>query len=344
MTAKKAPCVDIETDALKDERYEVVAELAGLANKYEAIGRHFAIKAWCTDRGLQDAPDDCDVYVVSEAVVRRFLGATGTTAILADGCDEFAFAERRADGRLALRGTEGIVAAKRRQLASAAAGGEARSRGQRDGTGRFVVDDTNVQPSLQPEPADSPPEQPAANQPNPASSSSSSSSLPGSQNSHAPRAIPFVATSWKRRMEWWQCMLDAHDRLRKPTKKRPAIKPGTPDLAKHPNERALIECERFLREAGYDEDGVDAKMRHVPLVYETEAEALGHLDFFKPAIIWDTTRADRFPRKVDTSLEEAARAGPKSRASPKRAGELIGSAPPRDDHPDNRQLIPISEL
>ena len=124
-------------------------------------------------------------------------------------------------------------------------------------------------------------------------------------------------------------MLDAHDRLRLPTADRPAIKPGAPDLAKHPHEQQLHACERYLREAGYDDAGVDAKMRHVVLVYEAEAERLQHLDFFKPALIWDTTRADRFPRKVDTSLEEARRGpsrAPALRAEPAREMRVM-----RDD-------------
>ena len=142
-------------------------------------------------------------------------------------------------------------------------------------------------------------------------------------------------------------MLAAHDRLRKPTATRAAIKPNTPDLAKHPNEQALAACERYLRDGGYDDAGIDAKMRHVVLVYEAEAEALEHLDFFKPAIIWDTTRPDRFPRKVDTSLEEARRGGgaPRARrAGPRKAGDLIGAASPRTDHPVGDRLIPINEL
>lgn len=131
-------------------------------------------------------------------------------------------------------------------------------------------------------------------------------------------------------------MLAAHDRLRKPTATRAAIKPNTPDLAKAPNEQALIACERFLRDGGYDDAGIDAKMRHVVLVHELEAEAHGHLEYFKPALIWDTTRPDRFPRKVDTSPEEAARVGGAARgtrpgAKPARVG-AIGSATPRTDH------------
>ena len=135
-------------------------------------------------------------------------------------------------------------------------------------------------------------------------------------------------------------MLEAHDRLR-----AKGIKPSTPDLAKHPNELMLVGCERFLAAGGYDEDGIDAKMRHVVLVNELEAERLHHLDYFKPAIIFDTVRADRFPRKVDTSLEEASRAAaPKNRAGPRSSSALIGAALPRNDHPESDQPLDLSQV
>jgi hypothetical protein len=132
------------------------------------------------------------------------------------------------------------------------------------------------------------------------------------QEVHSPARAIVRTTTWQQQKAWWDCMLAAHNRLR-----AKGIKPNTPDLASHPNEQALAACARFLREGGYDEAGVDAKMRHVVAVMELEADALGHLDFFKPAILWGTTRADRFPRKVDTSLEEAARAAaPRGRVGP----------------------------
>lgn len=321
---KKAPCVDVRTDVHKDVRFEVLGEIAGY-NRYEALGRLHALWSWCVDRGLQDAPDDTDGYVVSDAVVRRFLGASGVAAILADDCDEFALGERRDDGRMYLRGTSEYVTERRARAVVASAGGTARASSTRDQAGRFVFETTNVQPASRPESSRPPAEEPAADQPHPASSSSSSPSE--DPNSHAPRAI-VRTTSWQRQQSWWKFMLAAHDRLRKPTAKRAAIKPGAPDLAKHPNEQMLVACERYLRDGGYDDAGIDAKMQHVVLVYEAEAEGLGHLDYFKPAIIWDTSRADRFPRKVDTSLEEAQRgvyARPSGRAGPQRSGAIGAS-------------------
>jgi hypothetical protein len=82
-----------------------------------------ALWSWCTDRGLKDAPDDCDGYAVSlRPMVRRFPRTARRVAILADDCDEFALAERRDDGLLYLRGTSEYVAARRANQRSARAG------------------------------------------------------------------------------------------------------------------------------------------------------------------------------------------------------------------------------
>lgn len=137
--AKKAPFVAVRTDIRKEERVLVVAEIGGY-NRYEAMGRLLDLWAWCTDRGLQDAPADCPGYAVSEAVVCRFLGQHGVRAILGDNCDEFALGERRADGLVFLRGTTETVSRLRALQTSSSAGGEARSRqaqGKRS-RGRFV--------------------------------------------------------------------------------------------------------------------------------------------------------------------------------------------------------------
>jgi hypothetical protein len=142
---RKAPCVDVRTDVHKDVRFEVLGELAGY-NRYEALGRMHALWSWCVDRGLQDAPDGEDGFVVAEAVVRRFLGANGIVAILGDGIDDFALGERRDGARIYLRGTGEYVLDRRARVAVASAGGAARAAGGRDDAGRFVITPTIAQP------------------------------------------------------------------------------------------------------------------------------------------------------------------------------------------------------
>lgn len=130
----------------------MLGDVAGY-NKYEAVGRIAALWAWCVDRGLRDAPDDCEGYAVSEPVLRRFLGAEGLRGILADGCDELALGVQRPDGLVYLRGTSEYVAHRRQLLVIASAGGKARAAADRGDDGHFVGKTTNVQPDASREPA-----------------------------------------------------------------------------------------------------------------------------------------------------------------------------------------------
>jgi hypothetical protein len=145
MASGRAPFVAVRTDIRKEERVRFTAEFAGY-NEYEAIGRYTSLWCWCTDRGLEDAPDDCEGYAVPDAVVRRFLGQRGVEALLGDGCDELAMGERRPDGLIYLRGTSDTVDRLRSLRTSATAGGRSRSVDARRGSGgRFVASTTLVQ-------------------------------------------------------------------------------------------------------------------------------------------------------------------------------------------------------
>lgn len=145
-------------------------------------------------------------------------------------------------------------------------------------------------------------------------------------------------TAWHRRNFWWAAMRDAHRRLRDS-----GIEPNAPDLPPQcagENERNVAACERGLVEAGFDAATVDAKMRHVVLVFEKEARRFEHLGQFKPAIIWDPKR---FNRAVDTSLDEAAEPRGYPRAGPRPAGSAIGAATPRADHPTSAEPEPFGK-
>lgn len=332
-------------------RFEVLGQIAGY-NAHEALGRWARAGSECTER---------QSYVLSEPLVAALFGPRGVEGLLA------AELAQRTDGGLRMLEMDGEIEWYGGHTENKRRAGLARARGaNRDQLGRLLprqhgASTTSTNPAAQaPDTENATSQLPSVQQPSttPAragvldqqststwpAASSSPSPVRSPSDTHAPRAI-VRASSWERHKAWWDCMLAAHDRLRKPSAMRAAIKPNAPDLAKHPNEQMLAACERYLRDGGYDEAGIDAKMRHVPLVYEAEAEALGHLDYFKPALIWDTTRPDRFPRKVDTSLEEARRMGAPSRAGPRRAeGAAIGAASPRTDHPVSASLIPINEL
>lgn len=151
MARGRAPFVAVRTDIRKEERVRFIADHAGY-NEDEAIGKLIRMWSWCTDRGLEDAPDDCEGYAVPEAVVRRFLGARGVEAILGDGCDELAMGALRPDGLVYLRGTAETVRRIRSLRSSASAGGKARVANGWRAAGRFVSSTTDDQP-----PADQPP-------------------------------------------------------------------------------------------------------------------------------------------------------------------------------------------
>lgn len=123
---KTAPYLALKTDFRKDDRFEVLGNIAGY-NKYEALGRMAHLWARCRDRKLEDAPADSDGYVVSDAVVTTFLGPDGIKAILAADVDDLALGERHGTSHIYLRGTSETVAALRQRLAAASAGGKARS-------------------------------------------------------------------------------------------------------------------------------------------------------------------------------------------------------------------------
>ena len=313
--------VRIDASAWGDLRFATLARLCGFADADHALIKCAKIWSWQTEHYTDDRP----TYVVEIDLVESALGPGA-----ADHLVRARLAEEGPSG-LRIRGSSGRIEWLWKKRLASRSGGEATKRKHADKEG--PTGPPMAQPSARPE-----------TRPNPGPLTPDLAPVPEISDTHAPRAI-VRPVSWERRAMWWGYMLEAHGRLRKPTATRAAIKPNTPDLAKHPNEQMLVACERFLRDGGYDDAGIDAKMRHVVLVHEAEAEALGHLDFFKPAMIWDTTRPDRFPRKVDTSLEEAKRgSAPRSRAGPRRAGDLIGAATPRTDHPEGERLIPCSEL
>lgn len=332
MSAKKAPCVDVRTDVHKDVRFEVLGELAGY-NRFEALGRMHALWSWCIDRGLQDAPEHMDGYVVSEAVVRRFLGPNGVTAILADGCDEFALGSTE-DGMIYLRGTSDYVADRRARAVVASAGGAARAASSRDQGGRFVAVTTNVQPGRQPAPSSKPAVEPAADQPTPASSSSSSPSE--SQNSLAAHAIP-PSTGYDqdsaadRRMlaeTTYARIADARDSI--------AAELGLRSVVPMPRKWGANEPAGFrdLRERIRAEGDV------APQACDTVVEVLTKQAREERDVEWLSDKAF-----TEGGWRTARNGGMRKRAGPRKSDNAApGAAAPRTDHPVGTRLVPISEI
>lgn len=335
MATSRAPFVAVRTDIRKEERVRFTAEFAGY-NEFEAIGRYTSLWCWCTDRGLEDAPDDCDGYAVPEAIVRRFLGARGLEAILGDGCDELAMGERRTDGLIYLRGTSETVSRLRNLRSTAVAGGRAIavSQGRRP-DGRFVRNQQNSQPTDQP--ASSRP--PAANEP-PASrepAAASESPDPRSQipdpESALPRAIPEPAprpaptpilpasrerAELKRRLigRAWTIGGEAFSRVQAsgidPT--APNGWSGMPDASSPPMEDLRAIVDGLLVGERPDAAAAEAKIANRIAVAEAEARAMDppSARYLTPARIWNRKS---FAIAVDLSPEQVGpRAGPRGSA------------------------------
>lgn len=302
--------VRIDAPAWGDLRFATLARLCGFADAEHALIKVAKIWSWQTEHYTPDAP----TYEVDPELVDSALGEGGAGHMV-----RARLAEEGPCG-LRIKGTKGRIEWLYQKRIASKAGGEATKRKHSDQTGPVglptapVMARPELGPTPGPLPLALPPDQQISDTP-------------------APRAI-VQSVTYQQRQAWWKELNAAHDRLRKPTAKRAGIKPNTPDFAKSPNENQLLPCERFLRDGGYDAAGIDAKIRHVIAVAEIEAERDQKLDYFKPAIIFDVTSANRFPRKVDTSLEEARTGGTQknTRVAPKRAGDLIGSAEPRSDH------------
>lgn len=149
MTRKRRPYVAVETDVAKDESFAVLADICGYSRD-EALGRIIRLWAWCSDRKLADAPDDCPGYAVPRGVVLRFLGPHGIEGIMGGGVDEFALGREFRGGLIYLRGTDVTVASMRARAAGASPGGKTRAcevlaTSSRGPNGKFVGKTTFTQ-------------------------------------------------------------------------------------------------------------------------------------------------------------------------------------------------------
>jgi hypothetical protein len=329
---RKAPCVDVRTDVHKDVRFEVLGELAGY-NRYEALGRMHALWSWCVDRGLQDAPDGEDGFVVAEAVVRRFLGANGIVAILGDGIDDFALGERRDGARIYLRGTGEYVLDRRARVAVASAGGAARAAGGRDDAGRFVITPTIAQPSPQPIPSNTPAAGPAANQPTPASSSSPSSSTSDLGDTHT-RVRERHPASGGIAERVWQHGARARADLKASNVAVPpwAIQHG----ADHAGWVALLDrvCEQLVNATAEDAESV---CRNRVDVAAAKARKDGEGNWFAPAAMFSRNSFDNFAH-----LDPASFVRKQPQRASRAAGGAIGAATPRQN--PEISMKPASEV
>jgi hypothetical protein len=348
MSDSSSPFVAMRTSLLMDERVSVLAEIGGY-NVHEARGRLFALWAWCADRKLLDAPEDCKGHAVSESVVRQFMGRKGVEAMLADGCSELALAELRPDGLLYLRGTDDCVSRMRANIRNGAAGGQARAAQRRASHSASVVETTTSLANAKRTPSEPVATDQRTDSEVQANEKRTSSELvhrsqitdhssPENSLSHAIDGTAPPETEYRRHARWWALMQEGQTRL-----KAKGIKPNTQGFSKNPSphDANMRVCAKNLEYAGLSADEIDAKVRHALAVAEANAEALGHLDYFNPSTIW---KPQNFARLVDMTLEQAKRGPtrPQSRAGP-RPGGAIGAATPRNDHPTASAPVPFGD-
>jgi len=312
----RAPFVAVRTDIRKEERVAFIADHAGY-NEYEALGRLTSLWCWCTDRGLEDAPDDCPGYAVPDAVVRRFLGPRGVEAILGDGCDELAMGQRRPDGLIYLRGTGDTVDRLRSLRTSSRAGGLAQAaNGKRGAKGRFVAADTDDQPcttSREPAASSEIPD-PRSQIPDPVDQDLSPA------RARAPQAVqpgdPARARRQALRAELWRELGAARSAVGAELKveHRPL---GVQD----PGERALA---MLLVGAGEALDATAADVRHAIAIAAAEARRDRSLQWLT-GVIFDERN---FRRLAATTLEDARRPRPAKPGEPARMPPRRADPPP----------------
>lgn len=354
---RRPPCVDLRTDVFKDMRFEVLGELAGLADREHAIGKISALWAWCIDRKLRDAPADCDGYAVSPKVAERFLGPNAQAALLADGCDELALGELRPDGLIYLRGTSERVAGLRQLAAVASAGGRARAASDRGSRGRFVGENTIDQPASSRHPAgcqpsDQPDASRATSRDQRSSSSSSSEDSPPARarareeqesdhgvvdpltthSSHVGRIYHGVlAAGIQRTNELAARGLD------------PAFKRWTAQLSSAASAELRARIRHLLDQPGATEDGVRAEVLGVLEIRCREAEERARtklpqpMQYLTPSSVFAEASFSKATEKTPEGIalevaEKAKRAGPRSSGRPQ------DPAPARDEI---RKLKPL---
>lgn len=303
---KTAPYLAIKTDVRKDDRFEVLGQIAGY-NKYEALGRMSHLWAWCRDRKLEDAPANSDGYVVADGVVGRFLGEHGVKAILAAGVDELALGSRAGDGMIYLRGTSETVGALRQRLAAASAGGIARSAAPRI-NGRYPNssrDGAETVPTGWKSPADTVP----------------NSSLPPTSDLRPPTSqTPAIAAAIRKGMA--DAAWDRLNNLRTEL----AQKNGWKDVRLlHPFDPGVRELDARLVESG---SSAEADLEHVMRVIETEARAKNTVEY----LCGSAFEARNWRKKLALRVADAERP---SRAAAK-PNPTVGRVEPSrpDDYPD----------
>lgn len=134
-----AVSVRIEDEAFSDIRVRLLAQLAGYANEFEALGRLSHLWRACTQLGRHDLPD---------GMVSLVMGPGGVDALIGSELGE------RVGDLVRIKGTRGRIEWLAEKRETSAAGGRARAAAASRAGGKFAKSDSQIAESAALTPAD----------------------------------------------------------------------------------------------------------------------------------------------------------------------------------------------
>jgi hypothetical protein len=302
----------IEALAWGDLRFATLARLCGLGDADHALIKCAKIWSWQTDHYTPEAP----TYVVSVDLVEAVLGTDGGAHLV-----RARLAEETPDG-LRMRGSKGRIEWLWKLRNASPKGGEATKRKHDNKAGPHGQPD--ARPSAQPKPGLLPPD------PSPD---------PQISDSPAARAIqpstgydPDKATDRGRLAESMYSRIAA-------AREELIAELGLVDEVPMPRGTFATEPAGFrdLRDRIRGEGSI------APQACDRIVDALVRQAREERSVEWLSDKAFtegawRTARNGGSGKRQQPRAGPR------RAGDLIGAATPRNDHPEGVRLIPINEI
>lgn len=290
-----AASVRIDDEAFSDERYGVLAALAGLADADHARGKMLRLWRQCTALGA---------YVLPEAVVVSVLGPEGPSALVESGLGAAVSAGIR------IRGTKGRIEWLQKLRKNAVKGGRAKS-AKRQPLGSPESAKTpakSLPPPCPPTPVPTPTPSgeeelplPRVRAMPPPSSTEQGEELATSPEppEPAPEPVPIADRQDLRRRSWARL-----GEIRAQVARELGVT-ARPLAVFDPGERELGER---IREAG---DRAEADVEHVLAVLADEARSKGTVEWLTGGVF----RPDRWVRALGMTREDATRTRSPARAS-----------------------------
>lgn len=305
--------VRIDASAWGDLRFATLARLCGFADADHALIKCAKIWSWQTEHYTDESP----TYVVEPDIVESALGPGG-----ADHLVRARLAEAGPDG-LRIRGSKGRIEWLWKTRAASKRGGEATRRKHADKEG--PSGQPAARPMARPEPG------PKGGPLTPDLSPDRSD-----QNTHTRARERHPDTGRIARLAW-----DLGAKLCGELKHaKVAGIPPWPLMhdADHPGWVALLDRvgELLIAESVADAERIAINRVNVAAA---KAKNDGEGQWFASTSMFTRNSFEHWARLDPNAFDRKTQ-----RAGPRRAGDLIGAATPRTDHPEGTALIPISDL